>query len=334
MSLTSFLAMPDVKAKLKPFRPPPPRKIGAPIKVAYRAKDHPTAIGTAFDYLMRFELERRAPHLANEHGQWIAENAPRLIKRANLSGGNPTEIEVKAATTLTHARELWRAHIGNKNPSRADMESLASYTVRLAKLDSVFRALYLPSHYDNVDSESVAELLDLLAIIPWHELVRSEILLNPTFPASNHVGGADGDLITGDMLVDFKTVSKDIHNTDSFDQLLGYYLLANHYPGDTHQIISFPKINRVAIYYSRHGHLWSLDTSFWTEQCGFPELKEWFYSHAKRFVPNPVLHGRDQKGQLTIVAEMSAASLAKPKEKRKPKKKPLGTTRGEAEEKE
>jgi hypothetical protein len=65
--------------------------------------------------------------------------------------------------------------------------------------------------------------------------------LNPTFPASLHVGGADGDLITGDMLVDFKTVSRDDHDIEAFDQILGNYLLANHFPGDSVNRLFSPK---------------------------------------------------------------------------------------------
>jgi hypothetical protein len=304
MSLTTFVKMTDVKDKLKPFRPPPPRKIGVPIKVAHRAKDHASAIGTAFDYLIRFELERRAPHLANGSKQWIAESAPSRIKRADLSGGSAAEIEEQIGATLFHARDLWKAHIGNKNPSHADMEMVATYAMRLAKIDPLFRRLVLTADYDEVDSESVGELLDLLAIVPWHEFVHSEMQLNPNFPASSHVGGADGDLITGDMLVDFKTVGRDDHDIQAFDQLLGYYLLANHFPGRERDLVVFPEINRVAIYYSRHGFLWSLHTSFWTNQSGFPELKEWFFSRAKEVFASPaVLQGRNQKGERVIVAK-------------------------------
>ncbi|MCS6925557.1 MAG: hypothetical protein NZ578_06605 [Candidatus Binatia bacterium] len=76
MSLPSFVSMPDVKAKLKPIRPKLPRKLHTPLKVAPRRKRY-TLVGTAFDYLLRFELQRRAPHAISE--AWAAEYAPEII---------------------------------------------------------------------------------------------------------------------------------------------------------------------------------------------------------------------------------------------------------------
>ena len=46
MSLTSFVAMRDVKARTKLFRPKMPRKIGVPLKVEPRTK-RSALVGTA-----------------------------------------------------------------------------------------------------------------------------------------------------------------------------------------------------------------------------------------------------------------------------------------------
>jgi hypothetical protein len=64
MSLTSFVEMPDVRAKIKPLRPILPRKLSVPLKVQPRSK-RSMLVGTAFDDLLRSELERRAPHLTS-----------------------------------------------------------------------------------------------------------------------------------------------------------------------------------------------------------------------------------------------------------------------------
>lgn len=69
MSLTSFLDLPEVVAKVKPLRPKPPRKIDAPLRAQPRSNRY-TMIGTAFDYLLRFELQRRAPHAVVS--RWIS----------------------------------------------------------------------------------------------------------------------------------------------------------------------------------------------------------------------------------------------------------------------
>lgn len=308
MSLTDFVKLPDVRDMLKPFRPPPPRKIDASIKVKHRAtKDHISAICTAFDYLLRFELERRVPHCIRKNqwsnGSWIAENAPTRIElrsariKASIGrrsariisspfGIHPDRIEGVVATiktTLANARHAWKAYVGKTRLHRNDKMKMATYAIKLAKLDLVTRPGILPPDFDAVDSESTCELLDLLAIVPWHKFVNSKMILNPTFQGSLSVGGADGDLITDDMLVDFKTTIKDVHNIYTFDQLLGYFLLANHFPSSEHiplKVLSIAKINRVGIYYGRHGYLWSLPTSFWTEHVDFPKLKKWFFERA------------------------------------------------------
>jgi hypothetical protein len=48
MSLTSFLDMPEVAAKVKPLRPKLPRKIAAPLRAEPRSNRYPM-IGTAFE---------------------------------------------------------------------------------------------------------------------------------------------------------------------------------------------------------------------------------------------------------------------------------------------
>lgn len=63
MSLIGFLAAPDVRSKIKPLRPKSPRKISMPLKVEPRSKSY-MVVGKAFDYLLRFKLQRRAPHHA------------------------------------------------------------------------------------------------------------------------------------------------------------------------------------------------------------------------------------------------------------------------------
>jgi hypothetical protein len=48
MSLTSFVKLPEVVAKIKPLRPKLPRKIDAPLKVPLRTKRY-RLLGTPFD---------------------------------------------------------------------------------------------------------------------------------------------------------------------------------------------------------------------------------------------------------------------------------------------
>jgi hypothetical protein len=292
MSLTGFIKRPEVVAKIKPLRPKLSRKIAAPLKVEPRTKNY-TVVGTAFDYLLRFELQRRAPHAIAE--RLVAESAPDCIWQPGYflylsmdpSQVSPEEAEEVAKSEAERARNVVEkakaaiaAYVKIKDPDLAAQADLAAHAVRLAKLDEMCRALQLNPTFEDADPEDVTDLLALLAIVPFHELIHSQrMLLNPLFGETvSAVGGADADLITGDMLVDFKTTKSDEMQVVSLDQLLAYYLLARQCGRSDP---SFPVINRLALYFCRHGILWSHETSLWTNHPQFSEIEEWFLERVK-----------------------------------------------------
>lgn len=307
MSLTSFLEMPDVTAKVKPLRPKLPRKLSVPLKVEPRSKRY-MLVGTAFDYLLRFELQRRAPHAISE--RWVAEYAPKIIsggwvtakgevayvpdnllREANrasfdLDTGewrhlpeNLLELVDRARLVLDNAKAAVAAYMKLKSPTAVEKAELAGHAIRLAKLDSVLRVRRLEPNFEEASSEDIQDLLDLLAIVPFNELLHGKLfLLNPTFgQASRLVGGADSDLIAGDLLVDFKTTKNGEIENRYLDQILGYLLLARKQRSIDP---TFPVINRVGLYYCRHGYLWSVAASTWTFHPGFPGIEQWFFQRA------------------------------------------------------
>src|SRR5262245_47234060 len=130
MSLTSFLDLPDVKARVKPFRPKLPRKITVPLKVEPRSNRY-MLVGTAFDYLLRFELQRLASHAVSE--RWVAEYAPDMLWRKTPSGAggldllvdadparyiSPEEVAERAHTLLTNAKSVLADYVKNRQPSK------------------------------------------------------------------------------------------------------------------------------------------------------------------------------------------------------------------------
>ena len=224
MSLTSFVTMTDVVARIKPLRPKLPRRIVAPIKVEPRSNRH-MLVGTAFDYLLRFELQRRAPHAVAE--PWVAESAPDLIfwetetttvehdvlLDTDADSNDylpPEEVAERVKVTIAEAKAAVATYVKNKAPTRAERTDLAAHAIRLAKLDSVRRGRLLDPQFEEADPEDVQDLLDLIAIVPFDALLHKEVLLlNPTFGDSSRiVGGADADLIVGNLLVDCKTTKK------------------------------------------------------------------------------------------------------------------------------
>jgi hypothetical protein len=122
MSLTSFLDIPDVRAKVKSLRPKLPRKISAPLKIEPRSKRY-SLVGTAFDYLLRFEIQRRAPHAKSD--TWVAQYAPTLIECAldQPSGDHPEgfppaeEVSQWARVLLDNAKAAVAAYVKLESPA-------------------------------------------------------------------------------------------------------------------------------------------------------------------------------------------------------------------------
>ncbi|MHC5820687.1 MAG: hypothetical protein ACYT04_33665, partial [Nostoc sp.] len=81
MSLTSFLEIPDVRAKFSlEFQKPKfdvKRELLAPLLL----EGHSRLIGTAADYLLRFYAKYINPHAEEDEGGWAAERAIRVLKR-------------------------------------------------------------------------------------------------------------------------------------------------------------------------------------------------------------------------------------------------------------
>jgi hypothetical protein len=262
MSLSSFLAIRDVWDKVKPLRAKLPRKIASRLQVKPRS-DRYSMVGTAFDYLLCFELQRRAPHAVAE--RWVAEQA--LDSK-------------RARAVLDHARVALSTHLQSKDPTRAQLAELAAHAIHLAKLEVIYREGRFDPLFEQAESEDIDDLLSMLDIVPFKSLLHSEVvLLNPNFKESSQlVGGADTDLIAGDLMVDFKVSAKDEMSVRDLDQLLGYYLLARN---QRRLDSTFPEINRVALYFCRHGYLWVVDTTTWTEHPDFTAIEKWFYERAR-----------------------------------------------------
>src|SRR6267378_1379471 len=90
VSLTSFLVIPDVRARFhKEFATVPfDRKISPPMQAPPITENH-MLVGTAFDYLLRFNVKRLNPRASEK--VWIAEQSiqrleydPRLLMKARL----------------------------------------------------------------------------------------------------------------------------------------------------------------------------------------------------------------------------------------------------------
>jgi hypothetical protein len=277
MSLTSFVEDPDVKAMIRQFRPKLSRRIPAQLLVPPRSNRY-SLVGTAFDYLLRFEIQRRASHAVVR--PWVAEEVPEILRRYERVGLVPSGTAERSRTTVAEAQATVAAYI--RCSSSVEQADVAGHAIRLAKLDGIYRAgdRALEGDLFGAAPEDVEDLLGMLAIAPFEMLLHDQVLLlNPTFgEASELVDGADADLICGDSLLECKTSKKGEVQTRDLDQLFGYFLLARQQRGTDGR---FPDVRRVACYFARHAYLWPIDVRVWTWNPDFLNTEAWFFTRAR-----------------------------------------------------
>jgi hypothetical protein len=247
MSLTTFIeGNKDVRSFLRDTFPKPrtdrPQQLIAPP----RTRNY-SLVGTAFDYLCRWQLEILSPR-AKSAETWVAEEAIDLL--SSQSG-------VIARRLTQRARRAYEDAIA----TGVIRSTHAKSALQLARLDVVFRSGLGQEEVGRpVDRNDVRDLIQLLTVLRRSTLAaRRARYLNPTFAVGEIVGGADADLISGDALVEIK-VTKDPKIWRSyFNQLLGYYLLFR--SGGFFGLRSQPRIQRLGVYLARFGHLalWRLE---------------------------------------------------------------------------
>ena len=244
MSLTSILRKERGRTNLKNwFRhyfPNPGLKIKMDIIVspvnssgAYNGE-----IGTALDYLMRFNLERlnKKNYIAKDH--WVAEAGLELILI-------PFEIQKTKEITIGFYRDRQVNRIQFKKFLETEYDKtkknykkfikdgkftndLIKSAIFLAKLDIKFRTGITDSNLDNIEQEKIEEILKLINIVPWKIFkAKKHCYLNPTFGiGSLLVGGADADLIIDNTLIDIKSSRNLKLGREDLSQIIGYYLLS------------------------------------------------------------------------------------------------------------
>ena len=298
MSLTTFIRAPEVAAQMRPLVPCASRVIPEPLRVPPRTT-HFSVVGTAFDYLLRFEIQRRAPHASPR--RWVADLAVehldkgrplRILKewqtainekyKCNGMTGKFPDLGQRARTALERAKQVVSNFVAKKKVSRRNYHDVARQALRLAQLDPFFRAGYLDLRFDDdPDPNDVQDLLAMLGIVPFKLLVHEDVvLLNPTFGSSGAlVGGADADLITGSSIIDVKVRKAGTWGPRDFMQLIGYLILGRQ---ERRARRPFPRLDCIGIYFARHGYLWTHDVRVMLRTKKFREIEDWFLKRARR----------------------------------------------------
>lgn len=226
----------------------------------------PSHIGTAFDYLLRFHLERAfAPCVTTK---WIAEHAISIIDSGAIECDKGWLSDAKSK--LRAAQTAHRAYLDTGKIG----DDLIRSAFDLVQLDVFYRT---GSTYGFVAAESadVEDLRNLLNVAVRHFPRPSQTCyLNPDFgEASSLVGGADADLIVDGVLVDIKTTKTLSFKQDMYNQLVGYYLLSRLGRINSKENVD---LSSVGIYFARYGVLHTVSTAGLrkTAEEGFSDLFE------------------------------------------------------------
>ena len=278
MSLTHFVGLPEIRQRLNEQFVMPSLKTPDDIQVEPKTKSY-SLIGTAFDYLFRFNLKRLNPDAIVR--RWVAEVALNSLPQGydakelaamSKSRGIPIDIledmeglkikrqlgspRATAEKLITEAKQVYNEYL----KSGIMNDDVIRATVHLAQIDPIYRAGYVDPNLGEVDELAIKEMRELIEIVNNDVFIAKEhCLLNPTFgDASSEVGGADADFIIDGCLVDIKTTKSAKFNRDQFNQLVGYYILHDIGGIDGDCNIN---ITRLGVYYSRYGELCAFPTA-------------------------------------------------------------------------
>jgi len=250
---------------------------------------HYILVGTAFDYLLRFYVERLNPNAITR--RWVAELAishplsPILADVTVYMDGTisfrETPLTRKVEQMIQQGKKAHTEYIA----SGVLTVELIKSCLLLAQSDQIFRggkigARIVDETLRIVQEEDIADLWNLISIVdPNIFRARELCLLNPTFgEGSNLVGGADADLVIDDTIIEIKTTKNLKLRRAYFDQLLGYYIL--HEISGVGGLQPKPKISKVAIYFSRFAHLYVIDLQDIIDPRTFPDFVRWFKERA------------------------------------------------------
>jgi hypothetical protein len=287
MSLSKFLSLKDVHSFLKQNLEKPSMIKGVELKVPL-ASPRPAIIGTAFDYLLRFYIKYSIPSAIENlwHAEWALSSplSPLLkdsiydIETGKFDKTPNTKQFITAQRYLAVAKKEYSKYIKSGNLTH----DLISSTIFLAQLEDIYRSGYIDLEVAESHEQDILELSALISNVnPDLGKSKSIVLLNPTFgKGSELVQGADADLFIDSTLIDIKT-------TKNFELPLGYYLQLISY-AILHEIGSIGeqnpkvKIDKIGIYYSRFGYLFSLHLNDLLSQSELNDFSIWFRKRAEQ----------------------------------------------------
>ncbi len=296
MSLTSLIQSDKVlRNKILDVFQRPKLEKPRPLLAPFHTTNY-SLVGVAFDYLLRFYLEKLNGLGMDHKNQWVAEKG---IKRLEIDSASEMDRRRRQKTRCRYKKGL--QIINNVKSLRKEFAETAQIsrelirqTLRMSYIDPVLRSgrgiEYIGVDADTADIEDIERQLSLIDDKLF--IAKDRCLLNPTFGgASRLVGGADADLIIDDKLIDIKATKKLELSPDYFCQLIGYLLLYKIYSMELSELITgyrlhaaFQKkweIKQLGIYYSRYGYLFLFKVRNLLDDNSLQKFTEWFENYVR-----------------------------------------------------
>ena len=250
-------------------------------------------VGTAFDYLLRFYLQRLNPKAKQR--RWVAEAGLEKLgtgmTRKVVFDADAEKLSFPDEDTGRKVLKRARAAYERFMTSGTITDSLLRSVIGLAQLDVVYRAGFVDENLGIAYREDVRDLRKLISLVNSADFRSRRIcLLNPDFGVGTRlIRGADADLFIDGMLIDIKTTKSLKLTRNDFNQLLGY--LAMHEIWGMNDRKRRPRVSKLGIYFARHGLLQVFDVRDVVCNGRFPNFLQWFREMAEQPV-NRIQHNR------------------------------------------
>lgn len=286
MSLTKFLKLKEVKSKFLDFFPKPRFTVKREI-VASPITENYSLVGTAFDYLFRFIIEYSFEKIITN--KWIAEIALEDLEKFFEVKKEQKELDdpklkhmylyyKTVENVILEAKKHHSEFISNGQITERLIES----TLLLAQIDPIYRAGVFTENLGSINIKDVKDLENLISSVDLDNFnPKKKCFLNPNFgEASKMVGGADADLIIDDMLIEIKTTKRLEMRRETYNQLIGYYILYR--IAGINGMTEINNIKKLGVYFSRYGYLHLYNIEDIIDETIFPEFIQWFKDRASQ----------------------------------------------------
>ena len=308
MGVKSLIAGPPFHDKFLSTITRPKGKLDKPLLAPPLTSNY-QLVGIAFDYLLRFYLERL--NAGSKTSVWAAEEGVLLLDALE---GTSDKYE-KAKNHLYGARNLYQSFIQDGLLT----DELISAALCLAHLEGTRRSGALnEADLVRFDERDVADLRRLMSLVREQDFSsRKACYLNPTLGSTR----SNADLIIDDRLIEIKTIKNFVLDRRHLHQLVQYYILLSLEGIDVgrkrhlNYFEEVCEVNQLCIYFSRHGYLHLMKVGDLINAEMLPGFIRWYVEATRPFEHDRLAYCRKSYGSVPkgIVKEIQAARRVKQK---------------------